>query len=319
MYDADPRSRHVTRGPRSRHPAGGRAHDPRKELRCPRPTRPATLVGHGGLPKIALAAADGARAEVYLHGAHVASWIPAGSRDDRLFLSATSHFAEGNPIRGGVPVCFPQFANLGPLPMHGFVRTTAWEPIVVQNLADGAAQARLRFRDTVATRAAWPHPFTLELTVTVSGRTLALGLAVTNDGTAPLAFTAALHTYLRVADARRTVVEGLAGAHYRDKVLQHDDDIQAAPQLPVDRPLDRVYRAAPPVIAVVEPERTTNVTATGFADTVIWNPGPAQNPAPSDLEPDGYLRMLCVEAAAASAPVHVAPGATWHGTQTLTA
>ncbi len=34
---------------------------------------------------------------------------------------------------------------------------------------------------------------------------------------------------------------------------------------------------------------------------------------------DGYAHMLCVEAAAAHAPVTVAAGATWTGTQTLTA
>jgi hypothetical protein len=38
-----------------------------------------------------------------------------------------------------------------------------------------------------------------------------------------------------------------------------------------------------------------------------------------DLEPDGYLRMLCVEAAASRAPVPVAPGVRWLGSQTLAA
>ena len=38
-----------------------------------------------------------------------------------------------------------------------------------------------------------------------------------------------------------------------------------------------------------------------------------------DLEPGGFARMLCVEAAAASAPVRLAPGATWRGAQELTA
>src|SRR4030095_7823714 len=82
--------------------------------------------GAGGLPKVAGTAADGAPVEVYLHVAHVTSWIPAGERADRLYLSESSPFAPNVAIRGGVPVCFPQFADQGPLPMHGFARITAW-------------------------------------------------------------------------------------------------------------------------------------------------------------------------------------------------
>ena len=278
-----------------------------------------THAGIGGLPKLVLVAADGARADVYLHGAHVTSWIPAGTGDDRLFLSATSRWGEGEAIRGGVPVCFPQFADQGALAPHGFVRTTAWTLARAQRLSTGAAQATLRISATPAMRALWPHAFTLALTVTVGANTLALELAVTNDGSAPFEFTGALHTYLRVADVRRTFVRGLEGVRYRDKVLRRDDDVEAAPRLAVDRHLDRVYRAAPAVVAVEEPERTTEVRATGFRDTVVWNPGPERGATMDDLEPGGYARMLCVEAAVASAPVIVAPGATWRGVQALAA
>ena len=278
-----------------------------------------TVAGIGGSPKLVLTAADGAHADIYLHGAHVTSWVPAGARDDRLFLSATSRFGEGAAIRGGVPVCFPQFADQGALAPHGFVRTTAWTLVRAERQAAGAAQATLRISATPAMRALWPHAFTLALTVTVGSDALALELAVANDGAAPFAFTGALHTYLRVADVRQTFVRGLAGAHYRDKVLGHDDDVQTAPRLAVDRPLDRVYRAAPADLAVEEPERTTDVRATGFRDTVVWNPGPERGATMDDLEPGGFARMLCVEAASASVPVPVAPGATWRGTQTFVA
>ena len=270
---------------------------------------------------VVLAAADGARAAVYLHGAHVASWVPVAGEPDRLFLSAASRFAPGVPIRGGVPVCFPQFADQGPLPMHGFARTTAWQLAHAGTLAGGAAQAVLRLPDSAATRAAWPHAFALELTVTVTRETLTLALAVTNPGPAPFAFTGALHTYLAVADIAATVVRGLTGARYRDKVLKLDDVAETAAALAIDRPLDRVYHAAPESLLVTEPQRALAIRAEGFPDTVIWNPGPARGPAPPgpppDLEPDAYRRMLCVEAAVARAPVVLAPQATWRGTQTL--
>ena len=61
---------------------------------------------------------------VFDHGAHVWSWQPDGAAPV-IWMSAKSWFSDGQPIRGGVPICFPWF---GPgragdqLPIHGFAR-----------------------------------------------------------------------------------------------------------------------------------------------------------------------------------------------------
>src|SRR5688500_13909346 len=125
------------------------------------PTDPSLRQGAGGMPMLALEAPDGARAELYLHGAHVTSWRPAGG-DERLYLSAASEFRDGAAIRGGVPVIFPQFAGRGPLPKHGFARTTGWSLVGVER-GRHAARATLRLSDTASTRAMWPHEFVAEL------------------------------------------------------------------------------------------------------------------------------------------------------------
>jgi len=279
----------------------------------------APVPGVAGLPKLELVAGDGARAEVYLHGAHVTSWTPAGAGGDRLFLSARSRFGPGEAIRGGIPVCFPQFAAQGPLPNHGFARVSVWELVHARRTDTGAARAQLGLADSPMTRAQWSHPFALELTVAVTGRVLELGLTVINTGTKAFEFTGALHTYLRVADVRHTVVRGLRNVRYRDKALGTDGNLEAAQALAIDREIDRVYYAAPEDLAAVEPGSTTAIRPTGFPDTVVWNPGPERGATLGDLEPDGYLRMLCVEAAISRAPATVAPGARWTGAQTLTA
>jgi glucose-6-phosphate 1-epimerase len=62
---------------------------------------------------------------VALHGAHVLSWVSQGR--ERLFLSPANLWDGQSAIRGGVPVCFPQFNQRGPLPKHGFARTMAWQ------------------------------------------------------------------------------------------------------------------------------------------------------------------------------------------------
>src|SRR5438132_247968 len=91
--------------------------------------------GSGDLPKVVLTAPDGASAEIYLYGAQVTSWIPAGSAE-RLFLSPRAEFRAGASIRGGTPVIFPQFSNQGSLPKHGFARLNSWELVVVEHTSD---------------------------------------------------------------------------------------------------------------------------------------------------------------------------------------
>src|SRR5215469_338216 len=63
---------------------------------------------HNGLIR-ANVTAPSASATVYLQGAHLVHWQPAGQQPV-LFLSRKSDFAPGKPIRGGVPIAFPWFA-----------------------------------------------------------------------------------------------------------------------------------------------------------------------------------------------------------------
>src|SRR5580692_3968986 len=63
--------------------------------------------GNGGMPRVRISSStsDG---EMYLHGAQVTSWKPAGT-GEVLFLSSKSRWEEGQAIRGGIPICFPWF------------------------------------------------------------------------------------------------------------------------------------------------------------------------------------------------------------------
>jgi glucose-6-phosphate 1-epimerase len=278
-----------------------------------------TQHGAENLPKVHLAAPDGAQAEIYLHGAQVTSWWPAGDADGRLFLSARSAFRAGAAIRGGIPVSFPQFAGQGPLANHGFARVMPWDLAWTGVHADGSAGARFCIEDNDATRLLWPHAFALELVIRLSGRSLDVALAVTNTGRDDFTFTAALHTYLRIRDIAATTVLGLQGAEYFDKVIGKHDCRETAAGLRIAGPVDRIYRAAPQDLQVQERDRSMAICTTGFPDTVVWNPGPKAAASLADLEPGGEQRMLCVEAAAAAAPVALAAGAAWRGSQSLTA
>jgi glucose-6-phosphate 1-epimerase len=44
-----------------------------------------------------------------------------------IFLSERAKFCHGTAISGGILVCFPQFADEGPLLKHGFARISVWK------------------------------------------------------------------------------------------------------------------------------------------------------------------------------------------------
>ena len=90
-----------------------------------------------------------AQGQLFLHGAHLAAWQPAGHQPV-LWLSGSSWFQAGRPIRGGVPICFPWF---GPhpqdpaLPAHGYARLQEWQ--LQQTQADDDGTLRLVLQTVV--------------------------------------------------------------------------------------------------------------------------------------------------------------------------
>lgn len=276
---------------------------------------PPDWIDFNGLPAVRVAAPDGAKAIVTAHGAQLVSWVPARGRE-RLYLSERSAFSPGKAIRGGVPVIFPQFAERGSGPRHGFARTTDWQLDEPRGGADFAC-VTFFLEDSAATRAHWPHAFRAELTVAVSGTRLDIELEVENRSEAPFDFTAALHTYLRVAEVETACVEGLQGHGYEDNAAGGETRIDRAETLVVADEVDRLYADAPATLLLRERGRSLALQSDGFRDAVIWNPWEDKCAALADMPRDGFRRMLCIEAANAARPVCLEPGAIWFGRQTL--
>ena len=268
-----------------------------------------------GQPAVRLVAADGAACTVALHGGQLLSWTtPDGV--ERLYLSPEAVFDGRAALRGGVPVCWPQFNQRGPLAKHGFARNVAWEA----EAADPAEPSRvvLRLVDDAATRAIWPHAFALRLEATLGGDSLRIALAVHNTGDAAWSFTAALHSYLRVDDIAMARLEGLRGAQRWDAVVDRRLT-ESAQALAFDAEFDSVYAAPAMALRLVQPSGTLEIAqSASCTETVVWNPGEALTAKLADMPDDGYRHMLCVEAAAIDTPVQLAPGAQWQGWQQLT-
>ena len=269
------------------------------------------------LPGICLDTGTNGRAFVAAQGAQVLSW-QAADGIERLYLSpSTGGLTRGGrepaPIRGGVPICFPQFSDRGSMVKHGFARNLPWRP------GDRTtASLTMMLQDGDATRQHWPHAFTTQLEVRLESGALEMSLKVANTGSTPFSFTAALHTYLRVEDVRRIHLLGLDNVYYQDATENCLVKTQEQQKLSIPGEVDRVYMHTPGPVRMVEQERTLlTISQQGFFDTVVWNPGPDRARMLPDFPDNDWLHMLCVEAACASAAVTIEPGETWEGSQRL--
>lgn len=272
------------------------------------------LVDFHGMPAVHWESRDGATAVATLQGAQVVSWTPTRGAES-LYLSERSAFEPGRPIRGGIPVVFPQFANRGSLPQHGFARTLPWQFTGTRESGD-TASATFVLQSSEKTLADWPHPFRLELVASIGGARLDVQLRVRNTGPDAFTFTAALHTYLRVAEAAKARIEGLRSVRYVDR---GSTEVRVEGREAVDaaEAIDRVYTATPRVLHMRDEKRLLRIAQRGFYDTVLWNPGPERTAQMPDMPAEGYRRMFCVEAALLDPPMRLNGGADWSGEQSI--
>ena len=245
------------------------------------------------------------------YGGQLLQWqCPQGV--ERLYTPEHLQIVPERALRGGVPVCFPQFAGRGPLPKHGLVRTKPW-----QLRAKTASALILAIEDDADTRSQWPYAFELVQTLILDSSGLSISLDFHNRSQDPLVFTAALHSYLRVPDVTACTLHGLNGQVYEDAA---DDGRYKNQQgnLYIAGEVDRVFAEAPPRLRLnYGSGESLEITQGGFADTVVWCPGPELAASFSDMPAADWQRMLCVEAAAAAQPVTVLADGHWKGWQKL--
>ena len=70
-----------------------------------------------------------AECKISLWGANIVSYRPKNEEHDIFWLGELNKFDNVQAIRGGVPICWPRFAEEklnGRLPRHGFARISGW-------------------------------------------------------------------------------------------------------------------------------------------------------------------------------------------------
>ena len=247
-----------------------------------------------------------ATAVVSRYGGQVLSYQPSPGQE-LLWISPLAVWQQQQPIRGGVPVCWPWFgpadSKLNPaqlsLPNHGLVRTRHWT-LQQSNVSAEYCELCLSIaveefpyqtKDMPTKLAESAKTAELRLTLRLTATSLSINLSCEQ----PLLQQAALHSYFKIDNLAHTQVNGI-GEHYRDKVLQNRL-VVADPELRFNKEIDRIYRHAEAELTLNNALHQVAIKQQGFDSTVVWNPGEARSAAIADLANDSYQQFVCVESA----------------------
>ncbi len=265
--------------------------------------------GNGAMPRVQITSSL-CEGELYLHGAQVTSWKPAGA-DEVLFLSSKSRWEEGQAIRGGIPICFPWFrakVDDPQAPAHGFVRTKAWQlESIVEN---GSGVAVTMFTESDEHTQRWrPGEFRL-VHCAMFGSELSLELVCINTGTTPLRFEEALHTYNRVADIQDVRLQGLDAVRFLDNTDSNSERVQRG-DVAIASKTDNAYLNTENAVDLSDPNmrRRIRLRKANSLTTVVWNPWRDGAQGLHDLGDGEWRQFLCVEASnILGSAVNLAPG-----------
>jgi len=264
-----------------------------------------TCEGPGALPCVRVLGPK-ATALICLQGAQL---LEFGSV---LWLSPQAHYIKGEPIRGGIPLCWPWFARHptdSSMPQHGFARVLNWTLKAARRDSGQNAVIILELSDSPESRRIWPRSFRLELEIRLAD-SVELILKIQNTGQQAWEHQAAFHPYLHTPDLKRFRVLGLKDLEYFEKRGAKGLGRQTEEALILSDGLDRIYFNSPSSCKLIREDGSDflKIEKQGANESVVWNPGPNMENAPADLPASLWSEFVCVEALSSRQLETLAPG-----------
>lgn len=231
-----------------------------------------------------------AECKISLWGANVVSYRPKNEKHDVFWLGERNKFDNVQAIRGGVPVCWPRFAEEKlncALPRHGFARLSSWtlKEVAVDN-------SQMEVRMSLVPDVKYNVNATVDCFVKITDK-LECCLETTNHGTDVFKFSEALHAYFNVGSVSEVTIKGLAGRQYQNSLSGEVNTLEQ--DLKIDGEFDAAFLGHTGKAEIVDPvlKRVITVTKTGSASTVVWNP----NKDLAEMSEGQYKKFVCVEPA----------------------
>lgn len=227
-----------------------------------------------------------------------------------IWLSDQAQGLPGQPVRGGVPLCWPWFGHLPrnpaavqalhsnptQAPAHGLVRDQPWH---LQQVRQNDQTVHLVFELATPIMASDGQPLALKPRLTISlGERLMLELVTHNTGTQLLSFSQALHSYFAVSDIHAIHINGLEDCPYVDSLQNWTPHTQQGPVC-FSAETDRLYLNTPSQLSIDDPgwQRRLYLDSQGSRSAVVWNPWIDKAQRLSQFADDAWQQMLCIETA----------------------
>ncbi|CAO2822969.1 unnamed protein product [Amaranthus hypochondriacus] len=300
-----------------------------KKVKFVDPPQPPPLVpveqtkGINGLDKVILRVPSGFTVEVYFMGGQVTSWKNEAGQE-LLFLSKKAIFKPPKAIRGGIPIIFPQFRNLGTATPHGFARNRAFmlDPDPTLPPTSSKADLHLLLTPHEDDMKYWPFRFEIRLRVSLglNGK-LTMKVRIRNIDTKPFKFTFAFHNYFNVSDVGEVRVEGLETQYYLNDTMKKERLTDQGDSIVFDEEVDKIFIETPDKICILDHEskRTFVIIKEGLPDVAVLNPWEKRAKAIPDLDKKEYRKFVCVVPARIENSITLKPNMEWTGMQELRA
>ncbi|XP_078154764.1 putative glucose-6-phosphate 1-epimerase [Carex rostrata] len=240
-------------------------------------------------------------------------------------MSKKASFTPPKAIRGGIPICFPQFGTYGHLETNGFAKHMTWTieedpPKILQKYPTPKTKSfvDLLLLPSQNTNRIYPYTWELRLRVILGQNgnlTLIPRVRNMNLEKRDMMFTFALQAHFNVSDVGEVRLEGLEAMDYYDHLNNNARATEYGDALIFEKEVDKAYLETPGKIAIIDhaKRRTYVVFKEGLPDCVLWNPWDKQAKKLPDFGDKEFRNMLCLQPAIIERPLKLKPGQEWTG------
>lgn len=229
-----------------------------------------------------------AECKISLWGANIVSYRPKNQEQDVFWLGDLNKFDNVQAIRGGIPVCWPRFAEEklnNHFPRHGFARLSNWS---VKNVFVDDSKVEVAL--TLVPEEKFGINVTANLVITITDK-LEYSLETINNGDNVFEFSEALHAYFNIGSIDDIVIKGLNNHLYRNSLDGKEYTLQQ--DLKINGEFDAAFQNHTGIVEIEDRilNRVISIEKNGSKTTVVWNP----NKDLAEMSAGQYKKFVCVE------------------------
>lgn len=214
---------------------------------------------------------------------------------------------KNNIIRGGVPIIFPQFGNVGRLKKHGFARDLNWVKLY-SKIINEEEIVKYTLITSKYKPLNWDFEAKLSLTFKlIKNVSLSINLKIQNIGNESFSFTGGLHPYFYIKNRKNLKIYGLEDSEYIDT-----DPLINSFHLNGDSGVERLFLTNSD-IEVYTGYKTLMLTIEGFENWMVWNPGISGAKYIEDLPNNEWDKFVCIEPLVNNKSIMLCPNEIFNG------